>query len=298
MFSAADVGEHAQLRPHELQQLEQAGTRGIHPDIRESHRPLGRQRCGDEKEGRRREIRRYRDGGGAQRLSALECDHRTLLSKVHTEGTQHALGVIPRGRRLRELSTSARGESGEKERGLHLRARHRQRVLDARELWGAVNHDRRAAAVRVDACTHAAQRLGNALHGPPHQRLIANQRRIEARRCEQPHHEAHGRAGITHIERCRGCAQPAGTPAPHPDFGLCRPLDGHTERGEGACSCQAVLAREEAADTRLPLRERTEHQGAVRDRLVTRDGEGAGDSAAGCDTPAARRCSAHCTARG
>ena len=162
----------------------------------------------------------------------------------------------------------------------------------------ATDLHRRASLVRVDARAHHLQRHRDALHRPAHQRLIADQRGIEALRREQPHHQAHRRAGIAHVERRRRGCETVHARAVQQHLGGCRALDAHAERPQRARRGEAVLAVEEAADVRVARGERAEHQRAVRDRLVARHGERAGDAAARGDPPACARERTHCTARG
>jgi hypothetical protein len=151
-----------------------------------------------------------------ERLSALELDHAVALTELHAKGAQHALGVIPRGRGLADCGAAAGGQPGQEQRGLHLRARDRECVLDAIELRSALNADRRPALLRRDACAHAPQGCGDPLHRPPHERCVANEGGIEGLRCEHPHHEAHAGARISQIERRRGRREPRRSPAMDP----------------------------------------------------------------------------------
>jgi hypothetical protein len=152
--------------------------------------------------------------------------------------------------------------------------------------------------VGVDARAHRPQRLRDALHRPAHERRIADERGIEGLRREQPHHEAHRRAGVAHVERPGCTPQRTGTRAVHVHLGRRRPLDAHPERGERARGCEAIFAVEETANVSLAVRNRSQHEGAVRDRLVAGHREGPGDRTAGSDAPADGGRCPHCTARG
>jgi len=113
MSTRSGAREHANLRAHELQQLEKSRTCGIDADIGEPQRPLGGECSGHEKEGRRGEVRRHGERGAVERLSALELDHAVALTELHAEVAQHALGVIPRWRGLADCGTPAGCQPGE-----------------------------------------------------------------------------------------------------------------------------------------------------------------------------------------
>src|SRR5256885_1879339 len=135
-------------------------------------------------------------------------------------------------------------------------------------------------------------------HRPAHERLVADERRVESLRRQQAHHQAHGGAGIAQVEgRARRC-EAACSDSAHQHLRLPRPLDVHPEFLQRPRRGEAILAGEEATDVRVALGERTEHERAVRDRLVARHRERALDAAAGADAITGAAGLAHSTARG
>ena len=220
------------------------------------------------------------------------------MQQLHAECAEHALGVIARERRLRHVRAAARGETRQQDRGFHLRARHRQTVVNAPQMRRTTNQDRWPPLLRLDSRSHHLQRHGDSLHRPAHEGLVADERRVEILRREQPHHQAHGGTGIAHVEgRARRREAVRAHPA-HQHLRVERPLDAHPELLQRPRGGEAVLAGQKATDVRVAFGKRAEHERAVRDRLVPRHREGALDAAAGADAITGGAGPAHSTARG
>ena len=110
----------------------------------------------------------------------------------HTESAKHALGMVPRTRRLEHAGLALRLQAREQQGRLDLCARHFESVLRAFQRAAAANGDRRLAHVGAHVRTHAPQRRRDTLHRPRHQGCIADQDRVEALTGQQPCQEAHG----------------------------------------------------------------------------------------------------------
>src|SRR5205807_8052465 len=136
----------------------------------------------------------------------------------------------------------------------------------------------RPAIPSQDAGAHQPQRQRHSLHRPAHQRLIADERGIEALPRQQAHEKPHRGAGVSHVERRGGGLQAAGPRSMHDHVLILRPLDTHAERLQRPQGRKAVLARQEAADLGVTLRNSAEHERAMRDRLVAGHGELARDA--------------------
>ncbi len=78
-----------------------------------------------------------------------------------------------------------------------------------------------------------------------------------------------------------GALEPAQSDAVDDDFTRAGTLHVHAEVRHGAHRRQAILAFEETGDVRPAFRQRPEHHGAVRDRLVARDGDFPGHALGG-----------------
>ena len=173
----------------------------------------------------------------------------------------------------------SRVQPGQQQRGLHLRTRDRQLVLDAFEAGAAVNLDRRLAIggrsmrapiVRSGAATRSIGRccsdaspvssLSNAWPASkpvssrmPVPELPRSSTREAARRPAEPHPVHANRLQRILVYR-------------------------HAERFERAARREAVLAVEKAVDQRGAFGDRAEHQRSMRDRLVAGNGDGAADA--------------------
>jgi hypothetical protein len=188
-------------------------------------------------------------------------------------------------------------EAGEQDGGFHLRAGHRQRVVDAVQGRVAVDHDRRQPAAGIDACAHLAQWTGDALHRPLHQRTVADQRGRHALPGQQAHRQAHGRAGVAHVERMRGGLQAAAAGAVHTDDIVLRALDAHAQRLQGGHRGEAVGAVEEAGRLGDAFGQSAQHQRTVRDRLVAGHADGAVQMRGWFDQPGGCVCHDLCNRR-
>jgi len=109
----------------------------------------------------------------------------------------------------------------------------------------------------MDSRSHHLQRHGDSLHRPAHERLVADERRVEILRREQPHHQAHGGTRIAHVEgRARRREAVRAHPA-HQHLRVERPLDADP-RSAAARAWRGSPRRQKATDVRVALGKRTE----------------------------------------
>ena len=149
-------------------------------------------------------------------------------------------------------------ERGQQQRRLHLRARHRQLVVDAAQLRAAADRDGRPPAVGGrDLRAHLPQRRGDALHRPLPQRRVARERAVERLAREQPHQAAESRCpSCRGRASCCGARRPCGpTPSMRTSAVARRRSIATPMRLERRLRREAVLAREKAADDRRALRQ-------------------------------------------
>ena len=124
-----------------------------------------------------------------------------------------------------------------------------------------------------DACTHLTQRIDHTPHGPPRERGIARQGRIECLARQQPGHQPHGGTGIAQVQRLSRSSQAMHTGALNRHPTRCRSLDRHAHGTEGRQGRQTVLAFEKTADLGHTLGQGTQHDGAMGDGLVAGDAD-------------------------
>ena len=272
------VVDQAQVRAHQRQHFQDAGTRRVHADISNRERlACAEARCHQE-ECRGRDIARHANVRRLQRLRCGKRHHAVACADLATEALQHALGVIARDSRLDHRGLTCRVQTRQQHRGFHLRAGHGHLVADPLQRLATVNSHRRLAVMRFDAGAHGSQRLRHALHRAAHQRGVTDQFGIERLRAEQAHEEAHRRACITHVERGRGRVQTLQADAIDDDFTGTRSFDVDAEMRDRLHGGKAVFAFQKSRDARPPFRQRAEHDSAVRDRLVARDRDLPGDT--------------------
>ena len=287
----ADVGAH------QAQDVDDPGPRRVEADPADHESLTGRQRTGDEEEGRRGNVARHFDTTGFQTLHRRDRDPGTRDLHGNAERGEHPLGMVARRRRFRDAGRAFGIESGQQQCRLHLGAGHAQIVAGTAQRRAAQHADRGVAVGGLEPCAHGAQRLGDPLHGPARQRGIADQRRIKALPGQQAHRQAHRRAGVAHVERGVGRLQPPQSHALQADPPGARRLDRDTHRPHRVQRRQAVGARQEALDFGDPVGDATEHHRAVRNRLVAGYAQLATDGALRAD-PVAFAAAAHSTALG
>ena len=214
------------------------------------------------------QARRCRSRAGGCPPSS-SCPTRAELDRP-AERREHAFGVVARRVRLAHAGLASRVQAGQQDRGLHLRARNRQRRTRCREdvcLPRDVQR-RQSASLRVNVRTHPSERLDHAPHRPARQRFVADQDGIESlprqqsgsRRIPVPALPQSIGAGATRSP-CRPTPCTMRSLAP-------RRFDAHAHIGERARGRARVLAFEKSGDARRTFGQRRKHDRAMRDRLV------------------------------
>ena len=150
------------------------------------------------------------------------------------------------------------------------------------EAGGAADGERqRLAPVLEHFKTHLPQRSQDASHRPAAQRGIARSRAVTGWPAITPHHQPHAGAGVAEVERAVRCAQARPRRGPAPPQAPCR-----RSVAPSACSTRAVFEHvfclEQPADRGAPRCQRSENEGAMGDRLVTRHTHPAGQGAPTC----------------
>ena len=213
----------------------------------------------------------------SSRSGRRDRDAARLPRHAHAGLREQVLGVVARRQRLLDRGLTALGvEAGEQHGRLHLCARDGQLVRD-RCQRAAFNRERRAAVRRLHGRGHQPQRLGDPLHRPRAERLVAGELEPALLPGEQAGKQAHQRARVAAVERLlRRCqaAQAAAEDAQRLGVGL---VDADAEIADRLDRRLGVLGPAEAGDTRLALSHRRQEDGAVRERLVAGDGDVAGD---------------------
>ena len=260
------------VRTHQPQRVQQAGAARIEPDRAQAQLRAGHDGRRDQEEGGRGEIRRHRHVGGAQALAAAQPGEAGRELDLHTEGREHALGVVAGRVRFGHRGFAVRVQAGQQDRRLHLGAGHRQRVVDACQRLPAVDVQRRGTVVAgVDPRAHQRQRGGDPAHRPLRQRRVADQHAVEGLGGQQAGQQAHAGAGVAAVQRAIGRAQAVHADPVHDPARGRRRLDAHAHPREDRRGGAGVLALQETVDGGHPVGQGGEHHRPVRDRLVARN---------------------------
>ncbi len=188
---AALLGHDLDVGAHRDERVEQPGTGRVQADARELELGARHERGGDDQKRRRGEIAREHDRRAVQRLRSVELDPELGAAEPYAEVAQHAFGVIARAHRLLDPGRSAGLQAGEEDRGLHLRARDRERVRDADERT-ALDAERCPAVARLarDRRAHATERLDHPPHRPAQERFVTGETARERTPREHARHAA------------------------------------------------------------------------------------------------------------
>jgi hypothetical protein len=206
-----------------------------------------------------------------------------LRSHGRSGGAQHALGVVAGRAPLDHGGRPVGEQPGQQQAGLHLRARHRQPVLDPAQL-GAPHPQRGEPIVaRRDLGAHQAQRLDHPVDRPAADRFVAVQRPLAARLPRQPsRQQPQQRPRVADVDRLARRERSAKPDTANPQPVLVREHLGAEilHRREGRAR---VLGSEVVADDGLALPDRRDQRRAVGDRLVGRRGERAAQRSGGVE---------------
>ena len=166
---------------------------------------------GDDEGGRRGEVAGHCHLVERQLRRRLGRDGARTPSHGRAGGGQHQLGVVARRHRLADRRRALGVEGGEQDRGLDLRARDRQDVLDPFERIVAFDDERIRAHLRA----HPFERLGDAIHRAGAQRLVAGELETAALSGEDAGEQPHQRARVAATDWSVGRRQPTQPDAVH-----------------------------------------------------------------------------------
>ena len=148
---------------------------------------------------------------------------------------------------------------------------------------GAGNFERRELVLaRADAGAHLGERQHDALHRPARQRFIANQAARKWLRRENTGNHADGRAGIAGIEIAGRLPQAVQPAAMYDELGA-NTFHVDAQRPDAAQRRVAVGAGRIVADARCPFGDGADESIPVRNRLIARQRDGAGNRRSGSD---------------
>ena len=259
-----DVGAHG------TQHVQHADTRGVHAHMTQDEIRAGADgRCHQE-EGCRRDVGRHVHPRRTQHLPAAHRRRGPLAPHLHAEGRQHPFGMVARGRRFRDARLAVGIQPGQQQRRLHLGAGHRQLQVHGREPVHRLHLQRRLAVLAVDARAHPRERIDHPPHGAARQAGIAHHPGGKALAGQNAAQEPHRGARVAAVQVAGRRLQAMQPHAMHLHLPLVRTIDAHAHCPEDLGGGQGIGAFQEAMDFRHALGQRAQHDGAVRDGLVTR----------------------------
>jgi hypothetical protein len=135
---------------------------------------------------------------------------------------------------------------------------------------------------RLHACPHPLQGLGNPLEWTPAERLVPDQLEPSLLTGQDAREEPHQRPRVLAIDRAAGRPQSAQA---RPRDARSRPvqLDLGAERSHGGDGRQDVVGETNAANGALSVGDGCQQERAMRNRLVSRNGEIAAHRGCGLD---------------
>lgn len=140
--------------------------------------------------------------------------------------------------------------------------------------WRAGNLERSpiATAFTDNVRAHFGEGSNHPTHWPTAQRLITIETRGKRARREQPGEQPHRRAGVATVDSLPWSVQSAPATAFDMDFGA-RLRDVHTKGTERANRAAIIATAGAIADIALALGDSGEHDGAMANRLIAREGD-------------------------
>ena len=205
-----------------------------------------------------------------------------LDQHLGAEMAQHVFAVV--AGRLGFLDPGDPGsiQPAQQERGLDLGRRHRHPVFERQGFPRALDRQRQPAALaRGEPGTTGRQRIRHPAHRAAAQACVAGHHTKERMARQDAGQQPRRRARVAHVQHIGGLHQATHAPPRHAPGArtiLCHLPAERPHRGGRA---QHVLAFEQAADPRLANRQGAEHKGAVADRLVAGNGDGAPEGGRG-----------------
>ena len=271
---------------HHLQRCDDACPGRVHADIGDGHVRVRHDRACDQPEGGRRGITRHDDILRFQLGLPPNRDDPALRrgsdGQIRAEARQHPLAMVAGRDRLDHGGFTRRVQARQQDRRLHLRRGDGQGVADRNRRADAPDHQGQAAARRIlELRAHLGQRFDDAAHRALGQRGVADKGRSDRVTGDEAHQKARRGARIAHVERGFGLEQPADADAvdhPHP---VILPDDVRAHRAHRGGGGEHVLTLQQPFDAAFTDRERGEHQRAVADRFVARNGDGAAKGGGG-----------------
>ncbi len=203
---------------------------------------------------------------------AVDADHSFAVyfldGQIRTEPAQHAFGVIARRNRFDHCSDARRVEAGKENRALYLSAGDRQFVGNGHGRLHPFHDQGECAAGRSRKTgPHGRQRVDDPAHRPFRKTCVAGKSCGDAVACHQAHQKSGRCAGIAHFQRLFRLQQsPDANPVDDPIVTITVDRCAHCAQGRGGG--KNVFALEQPGNAAAPDGQRSEHQGAVTDRLV------------------------------
>ena len=137
----------------------------------------------------------------------------------------------------------------------------------------AGDRQRQVAVRRREARAHTAERLGDPPHRPPGERVVSHElEALTGLPGEDAGDQADERPGVRAVDRASRRTEAAEALAEHAERLGAVLVDVDAERAHRSDRRLGVRRAAEPRDARLAVADRAEQDGAVRDRLVTRNG--------------------------
>ena len=188
--------------------------------------------------------------------------------------------MIARDARFRDARRPRGIKPGEQQRRLDLCARDFERMFASAEQTAALDRQRRQAVASPDRRSHQPQGSRDALHRSPHQRRIPDELGIECLTRKDSGEQAHGRARVAEVECAARSLEAAQADAVNAKLPGRRALDADAHCNERRERRATVLALQETLNISRPLCDCAQHRRAMRDGLVARNPDVAGDTGA------------------
>ena len=164
-----------------------------------------------------------------------------------------------------------REQPGEQDRGLQLRARDRQLVVDRLQARTLDRH-RRPALVRLDVRTHLPQRLVDP-HRPRRERLVADEREPAVLAGEDPAQQAKHGAGVAAVDRAGGRDEATQAAPFDPNRPELRLVHLGAELAHGLERRVRIGGVAEVPELAFSVRDRRQQRAPLADSLHGRDGD-------------------------
>jgi hypothetical protein len=275
LSTGATAVEDDDAGAHSLEDVKESRATRVEAHVVHRQVAAGDERRRGKERRRRREVARHGHLPQPKRGRLLHRDRRRPAPHADPCALEHELGVIAGGRRLDDRRLPGCIEAREKNRRLDLGARDRQLVGRAPQRLDGLDRERRVPVGRRDARAQEPKRLGDPLHRPLRQRLVARERRRGGLSRGDAGEQAHQRARVPAVDRSALEAAQAGARDDELVVRLLDDLD--AQRPHGGDRRLGVAGAPEAGDARRALADRAEENGTMRDRLVAGDGDVPGE---------------------